>query len=307
MATYVITGGNGFIGEHLVKLIEAAGDVAIIASRSRSRRFSTDTWIDYDLKDNGTVANILRTVPDGVFHLAWSTTPTSADADPYADVAVNVAGTVYLMNQLALHSKAKVVFASSGGTVYGEQPAVPISESQSLNPTSIYGISKAGVESYLTKFSQDNGLDARIARIANPFGKSQPAAKQQGAASIFARLIGAGQPLTIWGDGNVIRDYIAVSDVATALYAVMKLSRGTEQSSCIVNVGSGEGLSLLQLIAILERELGRVADISFQPSRRYDLPYNVLDVRKIQELTGWAPSESVRFSIEEMARDIRRR
>lgn len=303
---YVITGASGFLGQSLKRLLVSAENEVIDATRARSMDEHRNLWIEYDLKDSSTIANIIEAKPHGIFHLAWSSSPGSAEHDPAGDVTTNLAGTCELFRQLTKLKGVRVVFASSGGTVYGDAGSAPISEKTGINPKSVYGITKAAAERYGVNFRYQHGLDLCIARIANPFGAEQSSAKMQGAAPIFARSILAGDPITIWGDGQTVRDYIAVDDVASALIAIMTSALEGDDEP-IFNVGSGEGVTLNGLIEIIGKLLGIDYRIDYMPGRSFDVPYNVLDIKKITAETGWVPKYQLDQAVGRMVAALKSR
>jgi UDP-glucose 4-epimerase len=290
MGTYVVTGGTGFVGQALSAQLRESGHHVIIASRATHHHDRSGDWIEFDLRDWATANNITNIRPDGVFHLAWSTTPATAQKAPASDASTNLAGTVNLLDQLAAAGgDMRVVLISSGGAVYGEAGPCPISEEQPPNPISIYGTTKLAMELYARRYRLSSQLDVRIARISNPFGAEQPAAKMQGAATIFARKIMKGEQIQIWGDGQIVRDYIDVADVASGLMAVMGIEPARCETSPVFNIGSGQGLSLVALIRHLEDAAGKKADVIFKAGRSFDVPVNVLDIARMRRETSWAP------------------
>ncbi len=304
MARFVITGGTGFVGSCLADALGRLGHETILATRGRHKQTNSQFWVEYDLQDSATVANIIETKPDGIFHLAWSTTPGSAENEPAADARVNLGGSLALFQQVAKNLSVPIVFASSGGTVYGKAETLPISESHPLDPVSIYGITKVAAERYASNFRQLHDLDIRIARLSNPFGASQSVAKLQGAASIFARQVVLGEKVTIWGNGTVVRDYIDVEDAVGGLIAIMNAERSGKHETPIFNVGSGEGASLNELLQIIADAAGREPNVSYLSARAFDIPANVLDISKLTKITGWKPRQSMKESVQEMVRKL---
>ena len=297
MARYVVTGGSGFVGRSLCDRIRADGHEAIVATRGRHKEDDGQHWIEYDLRDRATIANIVQAKPDGIFHLAWSTTPAAAESDPGSDVEVNLVGTVNLFDAVARSGPVPILLASSGGTVYGPAVSLPVDEDHPLNPIGIYGTTKVAAERYAEVFRNNRGLDIRVARLSNPFGARQSVAKLQGAASIFARKVISGEPLLIWGDGSVVRDYVDVDDAADAIYRIMLHSNVGVQGAPIFNVGSGEGISLTELISIVESAAGVKSKTTFAAGRAFDISANILDIGRIGASIGWRPRRPMRDSI----------
>ena len=145
-----------------------------------------------------------------------------------------------------------------------------------------------------------HNLDIRVARVSNPFGASQSPAKLQGAASIFARQVVSGETVTIWGNGSVVRDYIDVADVAHALIAIMKMQPSKDAVVPTYNVGSGEGLSLNELLQIIGDAANNTPKVSYIKARSFDIPANVLDISRLKSETEWAPKTELEPSIRRM-------
>lgn len=303
MARYLITGGTGFVGKALALAIRAAGDEAIVASRGKHLLGDDSEWVEYDLRDHATIANIIQSKPDGIFHLAWSTTPGSAEIDPPSDVGINLVGTILLFEEISKNLKIPVVFSSSGGTVYGLAEGKPIPEDHKLDPISIYGLTKVAAETYAAAFRRTKGLDVRIARLSNPYGEAQSQAKLQGAATIFTRKILRGEKITIWGNGNVIRDYINVEDAATGLISIMNIGSKSAKSTVIYNIGSGYGVSLNDMINIIEKKSKKTANVIYEKARPFDIPYNVLDISKAKKDLNWKPLYDINAGIARLVKN----
>jgi UDP-glucose 4-epimerase len=226
-----------------------------------------------------------------IHHYAWSSIPASANGAPAEDLATNVAPTLALLE--ALHHRAGkgapvLVFASSGGTVYGKLRRVPAHEDHPLGPINAYGAGKATVEMYLAMYRELRGLDCRVARLANPFGAGQDLSRGQGAVTTFLHHALNHRPITIWGDGEVVRDYIHIADAAAGLVALACAPRNQERPWTF-NIGSGQGVSLNGIIAELEARLGRRVEVRRESERRFDVPVSILDVTLAREVLGWAP------------------
>jgi UDP-glucose 4-epimerase len=160
---------------------------------------------------------------------------------------------------------------------------VPIAEDHPTDPITSYGIVKLAVEKYLGLFQRLHGLDYAVLRVSNPYGPYQNPGGQQGAVAVFLQHLSAGEPITIWGDGSVVRDYLYVSDLAEALV----LAGGVESRQSVFNVGSGRGTSLNELISLIVDVTGERPEVEYVSGRAMDVPANVLDVTRAREELGW--------------------
>jgi UDP-glucose 4-epimerase len=237
-----------------------------------------------------------------VHHYAWTSIPASANNNPFGDLTSNVTGTLALLEALRRRGDARIVFASSGGTVYGRLQKIPVSEDHPLMPITAYGAGKATAEIYLGLYRVLHGLDCRVARIANPYGAGQNLARGQGAVTTFVHHALTNQPIVIWGDGEVVRDYIHVTDVATAMVALAL--RPHLDTFRTFNIGSGTGVSLNTLIAELESRLNRRLDVRREPARPFDVPVSVLDISRARNILGWVPRLSFAEGIARTMSDL---
>ena len=303
MSRYIVTGGCGFIGHALVDLLKQAGHEVFIASRGVYSN-SRSGWVEYDLLRPQTIANLLSLQADGVFHLAWSSVPGSAEHMPGVDVRANVAGSVELFSALQ-KAGLRTLFLSSGGTVYGRTTEFPISEEHPANPIGIYGMGKLAAEQYAGLLQRTDGFDVRIARLSNPYGVNINLGRAQGAASVFARQIIAKEEVCLMGDGSVVRDYIDVENAVRALYLLMQAELVDVPGGAVFNIGSGTGLTLAELISLLEEIAGVKAKIRRVNGRPFDVPYNVLSIGKISSIVDWRPSTGIREGLTQLVDRIR--
>ncbi|MGB3681079.1 MAG: NAD-dependent epimerase/dehydratase family protein [Rubrobacteraceae bacterium] len=283
----LVVGGNGFIGGHLVwRLVEAGHEVKVY-DRSTARFRPAPEEAEYVEGELGNYG-LLREAVEGVevaYHLVSTTLPKTSNDDPVYDVRSNLVDTLQLLEACVDAGVRKVVFASSGGTVYGPPRNIPITEDHPTDPISSYGITKLAVEKYLGLFYHLHGLDYAVLRISNPYGPYQNPEGQQGAISVFLSRIRTNRPITIWGDGSVVRDYLYVSDLVDAL----ELSATTETSDKVMNIGSGVGASLNELIEVMSEVVGEKPTVEYLPARRLDVPVSVLDVGRASRELGWKP------------------
>ena len=208
--------------------------------------------------------------------------------DPVDDLDVNVRGTVALLQAIRERPGTRLVFTSSGGTVYGHVSAVPVPESHALEPVSLYGAAKVAAEQYISVYRRAHGIDCRIARLANPFGIGQRLDRNQGAATIFTQQAMQGQTIRIFGDGTVTRDYIHISDAVTGLVALATAPLDHE-APFIFNFGSGRGADLNAIVEMLSACLSRSIRVEYLPARPYDVPVNVLDISRASRQLAWQP------------------
>ncbi len=290
----LILGGTGFIGSAICdRLINEGHRVRILARHisptTRSTRIpgSVDL-ICGDFLNYQDLRLALRGI-DVVFHLISTTVPKTANDDPIFDVQTNLIGTLGLLEALKNEGVGRIIFASSGGTVYGIPHYLPIDEHHQTNPLGAYGITKLAIEKHLKLLSQSKVMSVIILRVSNPYGTGQKVHNGQGVIRIFLQRILSEQPVEIWGDGEIVRDYIYVSDVAEAFVRAMEYAG----EHTTFNVGSGKGLSLNTLVAEMEEITGKKAIRIYKPPRSFDVPVNVLDVSKISRAFGWIPRVSV--------------
>jgi UDP-glucose 4-epimerase len=283
----LLLGGNGFIGSHLAEALRARGDRVVVLD-ARAPRAGVD-WagIDYRCADAFApdVLDAALAECEVVVHLASTTTPASADADPVRDAESNLVGTLRLFEAMRRHGRRRIVYLSSGGTVYGNPRELPVAESHPLAPICAYGVVKASVEHYLRILADAGTLDPVVVRAANPYGERQSASRAQGFIGIaMARLL-AGAPLQLWGDGSHVRDFLHVDDLVRLLVAAV---HGDVRG--VFNAGGGQGHRLDEVCALIEQAAGAPLRIERLPERRFDVHAIVLDIRAAREALGWSPS-----------------
>jgi UDP-glucose 4-epimerase len=289
----LVLGGGGFLGSHLVDALLGAGHYVRVFERpnlSHYRVFRPEEsveWLEGDFV-NGESVRIAIEGCEVIFHLASTTLPRPSNDNPAYDVATNVGGTLNVLELARDAGVRRVIFSSSGGTVYGVPGQIPISESHPTDPICSYGITKLAIEKYLHLYRQLHGLDYCVLRLANPYGERQRISTAQGAVAVFLHRALHQLPIEIWGDGSVVRDYFHVSDAVAAFLRALDY----EGSRRIFNIGSGESLSLNQLLAEIELLLGRPVRRRYIAGRSFDVPANVLDISAARDELGWRPQIS---------------
>jgi UDP-glucose 4-epimerase len=288
----LVLGGRGFIGSHLVDALLARGYRVRCFDRPHVMPLGEShlTNPNFELYEGDFVseADIAEALVgcEVCFHLVSTTLPKSSNADPIFDVESNILGTIRLLSHGVRLGLRKIIFVSSGGTVYGVPAQVPIPETHPTEPVCSYGITKLGIEKYLGLFNYLHGLEYTILRIANPYGERQRTHASQGAVAVFLGKVLRGEPVEIWGDGSVVRDYIHIADVVDAL--MISLEQSAEEH--VFNIGAGHGHNLNEVIIAIERATGRVANRIYLAGRQFDVPVSVLCIARAKELLGWSPN-----------------
>jgi UDP-glucose 4-epimerase len=280
----LVIGGSGFIGSHVVDKLLAHRHSVRVFDRRPERFRAPLTGVDYrfgEFADEMTLVEALAGI-DVVYHLVSTTVPGTADLDPKTDVRDNLIGTINLLESMQRLGLSRILFLSSGGTVYGIPEVVPIPETHPLRPVNSYGIVKAAIEHYLEMYRRTRGFSPVIVRASNPFGPRQEHSGVQGVVSTFLRRILVGEPIEIWGDGTVVRDYLEVSDLAE-----LCARAGTSDREGAYNAGSGHGLSVNDVVEAVRNVTGADAKVIYKPARPVDVPRSVLDCSRAKNEFGW--------------------
>jgi len=283
----LVLGGNGFIGSHVVDQLLAVGHKVRVFDRSSERYREPLKQVEYRqgrFDDTFQVAEALQGV-DAVCHLISTTVPGTSNLNPVADVQSNLVNTLYLLEQMRKKGLRRILYLSSGGTVYGNPESSPVSEEYPLNPISSYGIVKMAVEKYLYMYQQLYELQPVILRPSNPYGPRQGHAGVQGLIGTLLARAFSGEPLEIWGDGSIVRDYMHVSDLARLCVSAL------ESNSCgVFNAGSGEGHSINQIIVMIRDLTGGELEVRYEEARAFDVKEVVLDISRASAEFGWKPA-----------------
>jgi UDP-glucose 4-epimerase len=224
---------------------------------------------------------------DVIVHLASSTVPATASEDPIQDVQTNLVGTLRILQELRKKAaRPRLLFASSGGAVYGRPQYVPLCEAHPTMPMGAYGATKLAIEHHLRIEEAQHGLPCRILRLSNPYGEWQQPHGVQGVIAVFAHRALNAQPLDVWGDGSVVRDFVYAADVGYAFTAAAR----HEGETRIFNIGGGAGHSVNDIVHTLEQLLGHAVERRVFSARPFDPPVNVLDIQRAQNELFWKPT-----------------
>lgn len=286
----VVFGGGGFIGSAICERLLSDGHQLRIFERPRVppyRHFAENEHVEWTTGDFSSTHDLRDAIEgmDGVVHLVSTTLPKSSNEDPVYDVETNIVPSLHLLNAMVEHKVKRIVFISSGGTVYGNPQYIPIDEKHPTEPVVSYGITKLAIEKYLHMFSKLHGIKAVTLRVANPYGERQRVETAQGAIGIFMHNILKDKPIEIWGDGSVQRDYIHVSDVADAFAKAITYDGEKE---CF-NISSGKGISLNELVEMMKSIIEQPVQVNYKPGRSFDIDISVLCNKLAQKELNWQP------------------
>lgn len=286
----IIYGGAGFIGSHMTENLLSNGfDITVFDKLNTSKKnilhvLDKIQFIEGDFNNAIDIKKSLRN-KDYVIHLVSSTLPAGSNLNPFYDVETNLISSLILFEECVKQNIKKVIFISSGGTIYGNPVKLPIPESHPTNPTNSYGIIKLTIEKYLSMYKSLRGLDFKILRFSNPFGERQNPRTGQGLIAHLLYKIKNKQPIEIWGNGKVVRDFFYIKDGASAAYAAIRDKSGEE----IFNISSGKGLSINQILEKFRKILKLKFKVYYTEGRKFDVPKNILANSKAQKYLNWKP------------------
>jgi len=295
----LVIGANGFLGSHLVDALVAQGENVRAFDRygGDKVKFQPNKKVDIftgNFLNKNDISNALKGI-DYVFHFISTTTPASAENDPLIDIETNVRMSVELFQECASHKVKKVIFASTGGAIYGEVNGdSPISESTITRPISPYAIGKLTIENYLGYFKRKYSLDSVSYRISNPYGERQSLISKQGVIPIFLHHIAKDEPVVVLGDGSMVRDYLYVKDVAELITSTYKQAKRP-----VYNLGSGRGVSIDDLVEIIRKVTNKSFKIKHQDKPLTFIQNIVLDTSLFRSDFGMEPKVTLEDGIKE--------
>lgn len=290
----LVLGGNGFIGSNLVERLVTEGHQVRVYDRSPSRLHVLDQKVEYQNGGFSDVTSISKALHDIdiVFHLISGSIPSTSNLSPADDVRDNLVDTIGLLECMRKMGITRIVYMSSGGTIYGDSDEDLINENHSLNPNCSYGIVKLAVEKYLTMYQRLYDFEPVILRVSNPYGPWQSKVGIQGLISTLLSKAISNEQVEIWGDGEVVRDYIHIDDVIEACLNVMG-----SRSTGIFNIGSGVGHSINEVMKIVEEVTQSKLEVKYSKRRDLDVKKVVLDISKAKKVLNWAPKIAIKDGI----------
>jgi UDP-glucose 4-epimerase len=286
----IIYGGAGFIGSHIADdLLRSSYHITIFDKINCSRKniehiLDRVEFIEGDFNNEVDIENSIKN-KNFVIHLVSSTLPADSNLNPFYDVETNLKSSLHLFEESVKNSVSKIIFISSGGTVYGNPVMLPINEKHPTEPITSYGIIKLTIEKYLALYKSMKGLNYKILRFSNPFGERQNPTHGQGLITSLLYKIKNKKPIEIWGDGTVIRDYFYIADGAKAIHN----SIIDKSTNYIYNISSGKGLSINQILEKFKKVLKLDFEVKYKPARKFDVKKNILDNSVALKFLKWKP------------------
>lgn len=296
----LVTGGGGFLGNHIVrKLLCENYRVRVLDRHANTNLYlqpikSQIEIITGDTNDKDTLQRALHDVRY-LFHYVGATLPADSNSDPVTAATSDLINNLFVFTQAIEFDVEKIIYPSSGGAIYGIPSHIPISEKHDTSPISTYGVIKLALEKYLHLLNYQHGLNYAILRYGNPYGIYQNPYRKFGVISTFLGRVAQNKPLEIWGDGNIIRDFIYIDDAIEATYQALHY-QGIQR---ILNIGSGVGTSVNEIVSLIHGVTGHNLPNIYHPSRPSDVPRIVLDIETAKQELDWTPTVSLERGIQQ--------
>lgn len=277
MKNILVTGGHGFIGSNLVNaLCQNSQNKVVVVDRNPLQLSSfhpESKFKYYQLSTNDTIEMeevIKENLINIVYHVAWANFNATVQNNIISDVNTNIASSVSLFDSCVKNKVTRIIYVSSGGTVYGKPEILPIDENHPKNPVTAYGVSKFTVENYLRMYSAFYGIESIILRPSVPYGPNQNPLRGQGAVTTFLYKALKKETICIWGDGSSKRDFFYISDLVDAM--LIAISIPYEPKDSIFNIAGSQIYALSDIVEIIHRVSGLEVKVEYQSSRQVDIP-----------------------------------
>lgn len=293
----LVTGGAGFIGSHVLEQLNTKDDVQVVvydnlSSGSASHVPEGMELVEADILDNETLEAVFAAHSfDAVIHLAAQTMVPFSVAQPVLDCQINLGGVLHVLECCRTYGVPHVLFSSSAA-VYGDNPHIPLRETEPVLPTSPYGITKMTTEQYLRVYHDLYGIDATVFRFANVYGERQGEKGEGGVVSIFCKLLSQGKGITVFGDGRQTRDFVYAGDIAHAIIGGLSL-----KGFHIINVSTGKETSLHELIRCFALAVGTQVAVTYTKPRKGDILRSVLSNEALQQWLHLTPAMTLEQGI----------
>lgn len=297
----IIFGGGGFIGSNLAEALVDKNYKVTVFDKLYFNRFNLKDFIDKieiiegDFFNKQDIKKALKD-KDIVIHLVSSTVPENSNQNPIYDIETNLISSVNLFTECIANNISKLIFISSGGTVYGIPQKIPIKEDYYGHPICSYGIVKKTIEDYLFMFNKLYGLDFYIFRLSNPYGIRQSPKVSQGVIPVFLYKTMRKEKIEVWGDGSVIRDFIYIKDAVECIVKSLTIN----SSERVFNLGSEKGYSINDILRIISEVTKIKPEVNYLPARNIDVPINILDSSLARKTFNWKPKTSLKTGIKNL-------
>ncbi|HOZ99801.1 NAD-dependent epimerase/dehydratase family protein [Mesotoga prima] len=297
---YLVTGGAGFIGSNIVDHLISSGKVPVVVDNLSSGKIENldprALFYEQDITDQEMMERVFMLhKPTVLFHLAAQISVSRSVREPEEDAMVNIIGSLRLLKIAAKYGVKKVIFSSTGGAIYGDDvKRIPTDEEELPKPLSPYGIAKYATENYLRFFSSEFGIKYTALRYANVYGPRQDPYGEAGVVAIFSEKMLRNQEVVIFGDGECVRDYVYVGDVARANLLAIEKCENT-----VINIGTGIGTSVNELFDIMKPIAGYSREAVHKEPRPGDVKKSILNIERARSLLGWEPSTQLERGLKE--------
>ena len=305
----ILLGAAGFIGTNLViELAKDKNNCITVVDYNRAHfkavddmRFSNVDFIESDMTDKTNYEELIKG-QDIVYHLMSTTVPTTSNQAIAAEIQANVVLSANLLESCVHQGVKKIIFLSSGGTVYGKESKCPLNEKTPTNPITSYGVQKVTIEKLIYLYNYMYGLDYRIIRLTNPYGPYQRPNGVLGAVTTFTYKALQGEEIQVYGDGSVVRDFIYIDD---AVRGILKIAKGNDRHHTF-NLGCGYGTSIKKVLETIEKALDIKLNVKYTAARKVDVPVNYLDIKRFETAYGSLNPISLEEGVKKTAEFMRK-